>query len=251
MVWIRASLGSPAETLLKVAAVLAARKPRRENDFIGISFRTKCKYTKPSSKVTFLSLVVIACLAASSAAAQGRFTLSLPHDDFAPSIVDASAWIEAPTGKHGFVKVRGEQFLFADGTATRFWGAQLNLFPKEQMDYVARRLRKQGINIVRMHGLNFLNPRGAESILQYDAAAFDRLDYAIAALGRNGVYIILDTDYPDHVPFGPKDGIPGLEKGRVAIPRPFLQSARCRTQTAAHARRLHAHESVHQKALRG
>ncbi len=160
--------------------------------------------------------LILAIVATGLAAAQNRFPLPLPHDEFAPTILDGSQWIEAPTGKHGFVKTNGPRFVFTDGSPARFWGAQINLFPKDQLDYVARRLRKQGINIVRLHGLNFLNPRKAESILQYDADAFDRLDYAIAALGRNGVYIILDTDYPLNVAFGPKDEVPGLEDGGAA-----------------------------------
>jgi hypothetical protein len=159
------------------------------------------------------SVAVAAALSAVPAAPQGRFALPLPTDDFSPTILDSGRWIEAPTGKHGIVTVRGERFVFSDGTPVRFWGAQLDLFSKEKMDYVVRRLRKQGINLVRMHGLNFLNRRGGDSILDYNAEAFDRFDYAIAALGRNGIYIILDTDYPLTVPFGPKDAVPGLEKG--------------------------------------
>jgi hypothetical protein len=160
-----------------------------------------------------LVLPVAAALSYGTAAAQGRFVLPLPSDDFSPTVLDAGRWIEAPTGKHGFVTVRGERFVFSDGTPVRFWGAQINPFPKEQMDYLVRRLRKQGINLVRMHGLNFLNKRGAESMFDYDPEAFDRLDYAIAALGRAGIYIILDTDYPLTVPVGVKEAVPGLEQG--------------------------------------
>ena len=29
---------------------------------------------------------------------------------------------EKPAGKHGFVKVKGDDFYFEDGTLARFWG---------------------------------------------------------------------------------------------------------------------------------
>lgn len=160
--------------------------------------------------------LVLLFTAALPAFSQGRFPLDLPRDEFAPSVLDCSRWIPAPTGRHGFVKTKGEGLAFADGTPVRFWGAQINLFPKDQMEYVAKRLRRQGINIVRLHGLDFLNPRKAESILQYDKDGFDRLDHAIATLGRHGIYIILDTDYPLNVRLGPKDGVKGLEEGGPA-----------------------------------
>ncbi len=163
-------------------------------------------------------ILLLACVAV--VAAQGTYPLRTPKDDFSPTILDLSSMIEAPTGKHGFVKARGEDFVFDDGTPARFWGAQLFLIPKDQVEYTARRLRKQGINIVRLHGLYFLNARNAQSILEYDREAIDRLDYLIATLGRNGIYLILDTDYPLTVRFGTKDNVPGLPNGG---PAPFAE----------------------------
>lgn len=33
---------------------------------------------------------------------------------------------EKPAGKHGFLKVDGEDFRFEDGTLARFWGVCIN-----------------------------------------------------------------------------------------------------------------------------
>jgi len=167
-----------------------------------------------------LIFLAAACLVPRPVNAQGTYALHTPKDDFSPTILDCSSWIEAPTGKHGFVHTRGENLVFEDGTPARFWGAQISLFTKDQVEYTARRLRKQGINLVRLAGLYYLNPRNAASILDYDHDGFDRLDYLIATLGRNGIYLILDTDYPLTVRFGPKDGIAGLEEGG---PAPFAE----------------------------
>jgi hypothetical protein len=133
------------------------------------------------------------------------------RDDFGPTILDASRWVEAPTGKHGFVTVKGERFVFEDGTPVRFWGAQMSPWSKEQLDYAIRRMRRQGINITRLHGLSHLGS---------DDRSFDRLDYLIARLGENGIYLILDLHYPLTHRFQPGDHVPGLPEGGVA---PYTQ----------------------------
>ena len=63
------------------------------------------------------------------------FALEPVKDSFGPTVLDCSRWVEAPTGKHGFVTVKGDRFVFEDGTPTRFWGAQMGGFSKEQIDY--------------------------------------------------------------------------------------------------------------------
>lgn len=157
---------------------------------------------------------------AACAAEPARFALQTPQDDFASTILDGSRWVEAPTGKHGFLQVRGDKFVFEDGTPARFWGAQIGLFEKARVDYLVRRMRKQGINIVRLHHLPWLVRKGAASMFDYDPEAFDRLDYTIAKLGEQGIYIILDTDYPLHTRIGPAEKVPGLESGG---PAPFAE----------------------------
>ena len=147
------------------------------------------------------------------------FPLKAVADDFGPSILDCSHWVEAPTGKHGFVTVKGESFAFADGTPARFWGAQIGRFDGKQLDYILRRMRRQGINIVRMHGLDFSRRDGKDSS-DYDPDSFDRLDQLLARLGENGIYIILDLHYPLTHRFKVGDQIPGLPQGG---PAPYTQ----------------------------
>ena len=53
---------------------------------------------------------------------------------------------EKPAGKHGFLKVSGDQFVFEDRTAARFWGTNFNggaNFPEfDYAEKVAKRLAK-------------------------------------------------------------------------------------------------------------
>jgi len=164
--------------------------------------------------------VATAADAQSTPETQNWFRLQPARDDFNPCILDCSRWIEAPTGKHGFVTVTGDRFAFEDGTPARFYGAQMNLFRKEQLDYAVRRMRRQGINITRLHGLQFLNKRGGKTSLEYDPEGFDRLDYLISKLGENGIYIILNVHYPLTFSFRSGDNIAGLPNGG---PAPYTQ----------------------------
>lgn len=152
----------------------------------------------------------------STSETQHWFPLQPARDDFNPCILDCSNWIEAPTGKHGFVTVKGDQFAFEDGTPARFYGAQMNLFAKDQLDYAVRRMRRQGINITREHGLQFLGKRDGKTSLEYDPQGFDRLDYLISKLGENGIYIILDVHYPLNFSYKAGDNIVGLPNGGPA-----------------------------------
>jgi len=150
------------------------------------------------------------------------FAFEPVKDDFRPSVLDCSQWVEAPTGKHGFATAKADRFVFEDGTPVRFWGAQVGGFSKEQIDYATRRMRRQGINITRQHGLEGLTGRGGSTSFDYSAEGFDRLDYLIAKLGENGIYLILDVHYPLTYRFKPGDQIPQLPQGGPASHAQFF-----------------------------
>lgn len=143
---------------------------------------------------------------------RGWFAFDAPRDDFGPSALDCSRFIEAPAGKHGFLRVDGERFVFEDGAPAHFFGAQLaRIYDRETAEYVVKRLRKQGINIVRYHGMIGVTDPDGDRVLDYSEERFDGLDYMIHRLGQEGIYVILDVDY--YLRVKPGDGIPGLPDG--------------------------------------
>ena len=113
---------------------------------------------------------------------------------------------EKPAGKHGFLTVNGEDFVFEDGTPARFWGTNFNggaCFPeKEYARKVARRLAMYGCNIVRFHQLDaeWNTPNiyhlakgeytGTTRVLNPEC--LDRLDYLISCLKAEGIYCYMD-----------------------------------------------------------
>lgn len=113
---------------------------------------------------------------------------------------------EKPAGKHGFLKVKGDKFVFEDDTEARFWGTNfnsgLNFPPFEFSEIIAKRLAKIGINIVRLHQMDaewatpnifeFSKGMRKGNTLDLDPQSMKRLDYLIYCLKQEGIYIYLD-----------------------------------------------------------
>ncbi len=179
--------------------------------------------TRVLRQIPFLLLFALAEMSIGAERGESPwFPFEPVKDRFEPTVLDGSRWVEAPTGKHGFVTVKGDRFVFEDGTPVRFLGAQIGSFSKEQLDYAVRRMRRQGINITRMHGLENLNDRNGRTSYDYSKEGFDRLDYLLAKLGENGIYMILDVHYPLTYRFKPGDEIPGLPEGGPASHTQFF-----------------------------
>lgn len=117
--------------------------------------------------------------------------------------LDASGLLDAPAGKHGFLKV-GEDghFYFEDGTRARFFGINLQspaaIPTHENARAFAERFAQLGFNLVRLHHLDApwalppLFDQAFDDTQHFSAEALDRLDYFISELKKRGIYIYLD-----------------------------------------------------------
>lgn len=113
---------------------------------------------------------------------------------------------EKPAGKHGFLKTKGDQFVFEDGTQLRFWGTNFNSganFPEHShSEKVAKRLSAMGQNVVRFHQLDaewstpnlfqFAKGPRVTDTSSFDPRSMDRLDYLIHCLREEGIYMYMD-----------------------------------------------------------
>jgi hypothetical protein len=113
---------------------------------------------------------------------------------------------ERPAGKHGFLQRDGSCFVFEDGTPARFWGVNFNggaNFPEhKESEQIARRLAKFGVNLVRAHQLDadwstpnlfqFNRTEPLSSTRALDERSLSRVDYLIACLKEQGIYVYLD-----------------------------------------------------------
>ena len=133
---------------------------------------------------------------------QGWYAFKPAPDDYTKTPVDLSSLLDAPAGKHGFMKVRDGHFYFADGTRARFWGTNIyapSTFPsKLNAERMAARLSKFGCNLVRIHHLDafWSDPnifdKNFNDTQHLSAEALDKLDYLIYQLKQRGIYVFMD-----------------------------------------------------------
>ena len=113
------------------------------------------------------------------------------------SALDFSGWLDAPAGKYGPVVIRNGHFEFQKrpGTPVRFYGTNLcsqAAYPdREWAERIAERIAKAGFNAVRLHHHDALMVN-RQKTTELSAGDMDRLDYLIACLKKQGIYIQTD-----------------------------------------------------------
>ena len=130
------------------------------------------------------------------------FPFYLPWNDSSNTIVSLSGLLDRPAGKYGHVYVGPDGHLYVGSKRIRFLGVNIcdsAAFPrKEDADKIAARLAKFGINIVRFHHLEApwasfnIFDKGYKDTRHLNKEALDRLDYFIAKLKENGIYVDLN-----------------------------------------------------------
>jgi hypothetical protein len=119
-----------------------------------------------------------------------------------------------PLTQQDFISIDGAGHFSVRGKPVRFFGANLvaeGAFPpQEKAPFIAGRLRNFGFNLVRFHHLD--NPWSQGSLFEQgkdtrhlNPITLDRLDYLIAQLKANGIYLNMNL----HVSrtFNTKDGV--------------------------------------------
>ncbi|RRK02187.1 hypothetical protein Ga0100230_003070 [Opitutaceae bacterium TAV3] len=121
------------------------------------------------------------------------------------SVADITGWLDAPAGKHGYIRAEGSNFITTDtGQRIRFLGVNLAFaanFPEHaDAEKLAARLARLGVNCVRFHHMDrtglLRNAAGRRATIwnedadgqTLDPAQLDRLDYLFAQLKARGIY---------------------------------------------------------------
>jgi hypothetical protein len=196
-------------------------------------------------------------LAQTNAALQ-PFTIDHRKALLARSPVDVSFLLEAPAGKHGFVRAQGAHLVTGDGKRIRFWGVNITdwskgsvMVPsKEDAPLWAATLARFGVNCVRFQFLDLPTPRGLidgkrDDTRALDLDAFDREDFFIAELEKRGIY--LNFNLLVGRPFKPGDGVRDYQKIREGAKAISLYDPRIIELQNEYAKQLLAHYNPYTK----
>ena len=168
------------------------------------------------------ALAALLALAVPSAAQTlpAAFPFVVPWDDASPgTLTDVSFLNAKPAGVHGYIVAQNGHFVEANtGKRIRFLGtnfAAKDAFPSHaDAQKVAARVAKLGIDLVRLHHMDNSDWGQDASLWDYgykdrqhlSAVQLDKLDYLVAQLKKNGVYVNINL----HVSrtFSASDGFP-------------------------------------------
>lgn len=127
-------------------------------------------------------------------------------------VLDYSHLLDAPAGKHGFVKVKDGHFYFEDGNRAKFLGfnvaARSNTPDHELAEKLAKRFASMGVNVIRLHAADApiseepgswasckeapLLDYGRGNGREFHPDGLDRFDYFAAQLKKHGIYLHID-----------------------------------------------------------
>lgn len=182
------------------------------------------------------------------------FTIDHRKAMLAHSPVDVSFLLDAPAGKHGFVRAQGAHLVTPDGKRIRFWGVNVTdwskgsvMVPsKEDALLWAATLARFGVNCVRFQFLDLPTPRGlidgrVDDTRHLDLEVFDREDFFIAELEKRGIYINFNLLVGR--PFKAGDGVQDYQKLREGAKGTSLFDARMIELQKEYARQLLTHSN--------
>jgi hypothetical protein len=149
-----------------------------------------------------------------SDAEPGCFAFAPPPDPFAAgALIDLRALNEGRAGERGRLAARGDDLVDGAGKPLRLWAANAGSDEGiEAARYLMRRLAKNGVNMVRLHGL--VADRTGADPRALSPAAVERVCANVAAAAEQGIYVHLSTWFPLWLELKPGDGIEGAALGR-------------------------------------
>jgi hypothetical protein len=126
----------------------------------------------------------------------GFFAWEPDADSFgADALVDLSHLNEKTAGERGRVRAKGNDFVLGSGEKAKFWAANAGpgIWELDAAShvYLAKRLAKCGVNMVRLHGALY----GSRDP-KIDPRKLDRLHHMVHALKEEGIYTALSFYFP-------------------------------------------------------
>ena len=150
-------------------------------------------------------------------AEEGWFTFEPGPDAFHDAVLDLRSLNHGESGGRGYLTARGADLVFeGDVAPTKFWGVVIGrneiFMDRDTMDYFARRMAKCGVNMVRLHGA--FHERESDDPSVITPRYLDSFDYFVAAMKRQGIYVMLNTFYGHWIKARDAYDFPGYQEGQ-------------------------------------
>lgn len=128
-------------------------------------------------------------------------------------------WLEKPAGKHGRITREADRLMY-NGSPIQLWGLNVTYggcAPDRSLaERRAAMYAKYGMNAVRFHkyadGNGWQGILKPHSFLEFDPAALDRMDYFIAQLKEEGIFVKLSSTFGVKVGRNEFDRIPYIRE---------------------------------------
>lgn len=144
-----------------------------------------------------------------------------PTEDYAAdSAIGMQSWQDMPAGKYGRVRMVDDKLMLNNKPA-KFWGVNQcynnGCAPdKATADKRAALYAKYGVNSVRLHkyacGPGWEGIQSSNSCTTFDKAGLDRMDYFVAALKKQGVYVKLSPVFMVKPGFDDSEDLPYIKE---------------------------------------
>jgi hypothetical protein len=150
------------------------------------------------------------------------FPFTLPWDDSSATATSVASLNPAPLTAQQKLTAKNGHFYDATGRRVRFVGVNIGAaaaFPsKADAPKIAARLHKYGVNLVRLHHMdaqwatpNIFNSKGSYTkTTSLDPISLDLLEFFIAQLKKNGIYVDLNLHVSRE--WLPGDGFPPIKE---------------------------------------
>lgn len=135
----------------------------------------------------------------SSRAMPGYWAFAPAADPFGPSPIDLSSLNHRPAGVYGPPRWKGNEFVLGEeDKPVRFWGvcggANAVYMDEASVRYLARKLAKAGVNLVRVHAP--VMDWSADDPAQVDKVYLKKLQFFVYAMKQEGIYTYLSFYSP-------------------------------------------------------
>ena len=142
------------------------------------------------------------------------YPLNVKNVNLTSTYIDWSNLLDKPSGNHGFLKIKGDKFIFEDGTPAKFYGgvivADAAFASREKADLLTDKFAKLGANLLRLHLIDadwaeeniFDRESGTTKISE---KSIEKIDYLISKCKEKGIYVFMD--FCANRQFSEKDGV--------------------------------------------